>query len=121
MNVKMNWCNFVFFHVSIFVSNYIPLQNSSNPINIKQFKLHKRKYSIDVILLSYYAVMLWFLCKLTYPNINNFHQNLYSTIRGLDHHIMKTKQRHNFVIVCAELAFIYKQHYVCINQPNKQI
>ena len=67
MNVKMNWCNFVFFHVSIFVSNYIPLQNSSNPINIKQFKLHKRKYSIDVILLSYYAVMLWFLCKLTYP------------------------------------------------------
>ena len=71
MNVKMNWCNFVFFHVSILVSNYIPLQNSSNPITIKQFKLHKSKYSIDVILLSYYAVMLWFLCKLTYPYITN--------------------------------------------------
>ena len=28
-------------------------------------------------------------------------------IRGLYHH-MKTKQWHNFVIVCAELAFIYK-------------
>ena len=79
MNVKMNWCNFVFFHVSIFVSNYIlPLQNSPNPINIKQFKLHKSKYSIDVILLYYYAVMLWFLCKLTYPNITKFHQNLYT-------------------------------------------
>ena len=55
-------------------------------------------------------------------NINKFHQNLYSIIRGLYHHIMKTKQWHNFVIVCAELAFIYKQHYVwhvSTNQINK--
>ena len=40
-------------------------------------------------------------------------------IRGLYHHIMKTKQWHNFVIVCAELAFIYKQHYILTNQINK--
>ena len=32
---------------------------------------------------------------------------------------MKTKQCHNFVIVRAELALMYKQHYVLTNQINK--